>query len=328
VCTVTFAETGLPSGTSWGVTFNGSFYSSSTPVIKVGGVVTYAYWSTTGLIASGTPGVAWGTTSTYGYVSVPSQTHVTIPFVQEYWVAVVTNPTYSGSAGISGMGASGYFPAGATLPLLAVGNDYAAFHGWSSSAKSLKLASAKAATTTVTLGASGTITATFVSPMTTLTFTEFNLPTGTTWGIGVYLGAWTVVYSSSSTLTIHNVPATYSTSWNVVSPLAGTSAGVQFAAVNPGGSLNPVYENAMPVVFQEQFQVTVQTGGVTGGSVSPSGSAYFANGTVLAIDAVNATAANFTSWSSSTASISLASSGHAATTITILGTGTVTAKFH
>lgn len=327
-CAVSFTEVGLPTGTSWGVTFNGAFYSGHAATIKITGVTAYTSWSTAQLIASGTPGVAWGTATTYGYLDVPYQTHQTIVYTPEYWVSVLTTPAYTGSAGISGQGSSGYYPAGAVLPLYAVGTDYASFHQWSTSAKALKVASTKSAATTLTVGATGTVTATFVAPSEKLSFTEFNLPAGTTWGIGVYTGAWTYYYSNQSTINVLGVAATYSVPWSVVSPIAGSSAGVEWAAVDVNGGMNPVYQPAQPIVFQEQVQVTIQAGGTTGGSVSPSGTSYYAYGTVLAVDALNSTTVNFTAWNSSTGSIAVASTAHAATTITILGTGTITAKFH
>ena len=82
--TITFTESGLPSGTSWSVTFNGSPYSSTTTTISISSVSPGSYsWSTGNPTSAATwcqgiPSPASGT------MSFPSQTSQSISFQTQY----------------------------------------------------------------------------------------------------------------------------------------------------------------------------------------------------------------------------------------------------
>jgi len=321
-CTVTFNEVGLPSGSFWGVTAAGSFYGSNSATITLTGQTAGFYWSVSNPISSKTAGVAYSTTTVSGYMYVPTELKQTIVYTPVYWVNLVMQPYYSATIGPY----SGYYAAGEVLPIWSSGTDVFAFKSWSSNSTSLTLASTKAASTTLTVGGPGTITALFAPPLVKVQFVEYNLAKGTVWGIA-YDGS--TFYSNTGSINVTAVPAGY-LSWTVTSPIAH-GAGVQYAAINQYGSFDNVYQTVEAIVFQETFLVTFTTSGTAGGSISPSGAAYYVNGSVWSIGAADGTTATFSSWSASpAASIAFGvatGKTHAASSVTINGPATVTAAF-
>lgn len=320
-CTATFYAVGLPAGTTWSINIGGTTYYSSTGSLVLTGVTSAFSFSTPGYVTGG-PGVTYTPSSAVpGYFNIPYQSSVTIPFVKEYLVGFAVNPP---GTGYLAPGQPLWLAAGGTYALAGIPYDQYVFKSWSSSTKTLALASKTSADTTFTVGAPGTITATFASPARTITFVEGGLPAGTTWSID-FQG---ITYTSSGPfLNVTGVPAATYTSWSVTTPLATSNPGVEYAAWNTGGYGLAGYATSIEVEFYAQDLVTFQTGSTTGGSVSPSGSYWYANGTMLAIDAINGTSVNFHGWSSKGGPFTVGQVAWAATTVVIGGPGNLTATF-
>jgi hypothetical protein len=87
--TVTFTNSGLPTGTAWSVTFGDTVYSSTTGTITITDVSAISYsWSTATYIqADGTRYVA---AQTSGSISVPSQVSQNIDYSTQYLVTYTT----------------------------------------------------------------------------------------------------------------------------------------------------------------------------------------------------------------------------------------------
>ncbi len=83
---VTFAETGLPTGTSWNVTFNSNVYSSTTNTITINGAPAQSCsWSTPQNI--GNSQTQYAADQASGTISVPSQLTQNIQYTTQYLVS-------------------------------------------------------------------------------------------------------------------------------------------------------------------------------------------------------------------------------------------------
>ena len=92
---VTFTESGLPSGTSWSVTFNGATQSSSTNTIIFLGIAYGSYsWSASTPISGGT-GIQYVAPTSTGSITVPTVESQAVTYTTQYAV------TFS-SSGLSG----------------------------------------------------------------------------------------------------------------------------------------------------------------------------------------------------------------------------------
>ena len=104
--TITFTETGLPSGTLWSVTFNGATKSSITNAITFSSVVAGGYaWSASTPVL-GSAGTRFISASSTGTLNIPTQTTQTINYTTQYFLTV--NSAYDTPSG------SGWFDKGAT----------------------------------------------------------------------------------------------------------------------------------------------------------------------------------------------------------------------
>ena len=322
VCTVTFTEVGLPAATGWSVYWNGSYYASTTSTLTISGQYPGDYyWEATPTVYGGSSGVSYAASPADDDLYLPYSTSQVIVFTEQVWVEFANSP--SGASGVSTTPYGGaWYPAGSHLAISAEDGTYWTFSKWSSSTTSVSIAKSTSAATTATLAAPATITATFVQPTTKITFAEFGLPTGTTWGLTFN----SVNYvSDTDLLTISGVP-TGSWYWTVLSPLSGGSNGVQLVPTLSAAYMTLPTQTYQAVAFQEQFYVTLVSTPSGSGSTTPSGSAWYTNGTIVAFSAINSTG-TFKSWSSTSTLIVIASSSSASTTATITGTGIVTAKF-
>ncbi|HZY69654.1 MAG TPA: hypothetical protein VFF67_01580 [Thermoplasmata archaeon] len=318
-CTLNFTEFGLPAGTSWGVTFNNLFYGGSTPTISVPGVKSSVSWTVSSPLSSGNALVEYVASPYYGYMYIPGQSSQAIVFTEEAYVTVLTSPNYYASLTVG----SGYAAVGSTLAISAINSDSWAFQSWSTNSTALILAHAKSSATTLKVTGPGALVANYVQPSKSLAFEEFNLPKATTWWIDF---AGTYYSSSTPWINVTQIPVG-SYSWSVPAPIAGASAGMQYASVYTYGGVNVNDVSVQAIVFQKQFLVTFLTSGKSGGSVSPTGSSYYPAGSILPLSADNGTNANFTAWSTSNALLVIGQPSYASTTLKVTGSGNVTAKF-
>jgi hypothetical protein len=322
-CPLTFYELGLPAGKGWGVTFNGISYTTKTTSIALTGLTTAASWSAFSPLGSNQYGVQYfpeGQTSS-GYWYLGETNSITFVYVKEYYVTTTVNPLYSGAGVTLG---SGWYGAGSQVAIGAVGTASYKFSSWTPSSSNVSVASTTKAATTFTVTGPATLTANFVLPVATAQFVEYGLPAGTTWGVSI---GGQVYYAASPWINVTGVPYG-SYGWGASNNMFG-GAGIQWDAPTASGSLVVPTEEFVAVVYAEAFQVTFQAGGTAGGTVSPSGTAYYYTGTVLPLMAENGTSVSFTSWSKTVTSgtITLTATGKASTFVTIAGTGTVTGTF-
>ncbi len=319
-CTATFYETGLPAGTTWDVSVGGTtYYSTGSSIVLTG--LTAAFGFSVANPIAGPPGTSYQPAPVSSYFNIPYQNSVTLQYGTYYQVTLAQSPTYSGTTNPY-YGA--WYLAGSSFPLTATGTDLWAFKSWSSSTKKLTLSSKTAADTDVTVGAAGTITSNFVSPVKTETFVQTGLPAGTTWsivfdGLTYFSGGWDLNVTGVATSTSHY--------WNIPGPVAGSSYGVQYAAWTTASSVQVAYTTSFELMFVQQVQVGFIAGGTTGGTVYPSTTQYYNVGTLLAIDAYNSSTVHFKSWSSTGGPLTIGQTTWATTTVLIGGPGNVTAAF-
>ena len=157
----------------------------------------------------------------------------------------------------------------------------------------------------------------------TVTFTESGLPQGTTWS--VTLGGDTLS-SATDSISFYQFPqGTYL--WTVASPLSG-GQGVRYAVTSPSsGSMSVPSQTSETITFATQYEVSIGTSPSAGGATSPSGTSWHDAGSSFQIVATPANGYEFSSWSTSTGSISLADATSPSTTAEINGPGTITADF-
>jgi hypothetical protein len=326
-CTLTFYEVGLPKGTSWGITSSSIFYGSTSTSLKISGVAnnTYFYWSMVNPQGSSTPGVAYAPNPASSYLYTAYQTEQLIVFTTVDYVNILVG---SGSSGTGVGPASGWFPAGSTVAIWGAGSNFAYnFGSWTSNSTKLTFAVAKNSSTFVTVKGPGTIYGNFVAALSKVTFMATGLPTGTVWGVTLN----SVLYLGSGTnIVINGVSNAVNNYWYPMVWVAGATTGVAYYTSISSNYISVPYQTLQVIPYVQEFQVTTvasNTGTAVGGAVYPATTAWYQNGTVLFVLAVNGSAGSFSAWSSSSAKITIAGAAQSATTITIAGTGTVTGKF-
>jgi hypothetical protein len=321
-CSLTFYEVGLPAGTGWGVNFNGNQYATKTGSIALTGLTAAASWSAFSPLGSGQYGVQYypASQTSSGYWYFGETNSITIVYEKEYYVTMATNPQYSGT-GVAD--SSAWYVAGSEVANAAIGTATYKFSSWTASNANLTISSPTKAATAFKISGPATMTANFVIPVATVHYVEYGLPTGTTWGVSL---SGQNYYSASPWINVTGVPYG-SYSWSASTTMYG-GTGIQWDAIGSSGGLVVPTAAYVAVVYAKEFQVTFQTGGTAGGTISPSGTAYFPGNTVLPLMAENGTSVTFSGWSKTvtTGTISF-SSGKPSTYVTIDGSGTVTGSF-
>jgi len=153
--TVTFTETGLPSGTPWSVTFNGVTRSSTANSITVKDVLPGNYaWNASSIIAVGS-GTRYAAQTSSGTVSVPTESSVSLYYAKQYSVTVQS--TAGGSASPSG---TFWCNAGSTFNVTAIPTSGYKFAGWETNS-SIKFTNSSSVTTNAIVDSPGIIVASF-----------------------------------------------------------------------------------------------------------------------------------------------------------------------
>jgi hypothetical protein len=157
-----------------------------------------------------------------------------------------------------------------------------------------------------------------------VTFTESGLTAGTSWSVTLNSAT---LSSTSTSITFNNV-AGGSFSWSTA-PTLSCGTGCQFVTSPSSGTLNVPAQTSQALTYTKQFQVTLAANPTAAGTTSPSaGSSSWVNaGASLPLAASPASGYAFTSWTSSTGTLTFASSTSASTTTTVQGAGTITANF-
>ena len=155
--TVTFTQSGMPTGTSWSVTLGGFTKSSTTNTITFTGVSSGSYtWSAMAQISGGT-GIRYVTSLTSGTMNVPTQLSQSITYTTQYQVSFAVSPSGKGTVNPS---TTAYYNAGSVVSISATAQSNYAFYSWNTNTPSITFASSSSASTTATINGAGTITAT------------------------------------------------------------------------------------------------------------------------------------------------------------------------
>ena len=153
--TVTFTESGLPTGTQWSVTFNGLTRSSTANSITFTGVPAGNYtWNATPIMAVGS-GTRYVAQTSSGTISVPTVSSVSLYYVKQYSVTIQS--TAGGSTSPSG---TFWYNAGSTINITATPAPGYEFVGWETNS-SITFTNSSSATTNATVNSAGTIVASF-----------------------------------------------------------------------------------------------------------------------------------------------------------------------
>ena len=270
MCNVTFAESGLPSGTSWSAIFNGVTLSSTSTTITFQNIPPGSYsWSVS------TPGA--GSSSEYvpspqaGSLTTPSVTSQAITYALQYQVTFGVSPSGSGSTSPAG---SNWYNAGSSVSISESPNSGYVFSGWAASS-GLTLSCSTCTSTTLTVGASGAVTANFVIPQCSVSFAVSPSGSGTTSPSG------TVTYNCGSAVGISASP----TSGYVFSGWAASSGLTVSCSTCVSTSLTVGATGAVTANFYQpvtQYYLTMRVSG--NGYVSP-GSGYYNSGSTVTITA-------------------------------------------
>ncbi|MEO0072546.1 MAG: T9SS type A sorting domain-containing protein [candidate division WOR-3 bacterium] len=137
--TVTFTANGLPAGTSWTVTWNGTPYTSTTNTITISNVSAGTYnWSVSSPISGGT-GVQYVGSPTSGSMNVPTQTSQTITWTTQYYLTV--SSAHGATTGEGWYDAGVYAYAGVDDSIVTVDDTQYVFAGWTGDATGSNLTS-------------------------------------------------------------------------------------------------------------------------------------------------------------------------------------------
>ncbi len=152
--TAAFSQTGIPSGTTWGVNVGGTRYTSTTgsrSVPGLSGTVTYTYDST--VSETGTQYIC--STGCSGSVTSSSPT-ATATYITQYYLTMSVDPAGSGTVNPS----NGWYNAGSPVSISATANGGYSFSSWTCSGTGSYSGTANPAT--ITMNSPITETANFV----------------------------------------------------------------------------------------------------------------------------------------------------------------------
>ncbi|MGC8848644.1 MAG: InlB B-repeat-containing protein, partial [Conexivisphaera sp.] len=156
--TVTFVETGIPTGTAWSVTFNGTTESSTTGTITYTGIPPGNYsWSAPSIVPVSQSERASSAGSTSGTLDLTSNAQVSVPYVVQYAVSFESLPS---SGGTTYPNETEWVNAGSTIQIRAAPSHGYKFVGWATN-QSISFENASATYTTATVNSAGTIAAEF-----------------------------------------------------------------------------------------------------------------------------------------------------------------------
>lgn len=155
--TVNFVESGLPTGESWKVQFDGQWYKGNTSTISVPSVPPGTYdWQVKGSIPSGT-GTRYEAAVANGTVTVPQQLTVKVSYNEQYHVKFAV----SGNGQVS-PSKPGWYESGAVVNITATPGSGSTFVKWVTSPGSrILVRHPKSPKTTAVIDGTGTITAEF-----------------------------------------------------------------------------------------------------------------------------------------------------------------------
>jgi hypothetical protein len=318
---VNMKEIGLPTGTSWSAVFNGvtSTGTGSSQVFTGLSAGTYC-WN----YEQPVPGTA--TTTRYmpytysGCTTIPNQLTVTDSYVEQTYLNFAVTPTSAGST----TPGSNWYTTGSTLAISASATYGYSFTKWTATpASALTLSNITDEASALTITATGTVTAHFLATKSKVTFNEVGLPSGTSWT--VVFGGTSYLGATSSISTGTHAPTSYS--WNV--PSVSAAHGVSYTPSPASGGITVPYQPSQEIVFVKQFAVTLAVSPSGSGTIAPGAGSYvWTNNSNVPVTALDSSTYVFSSWVPSIAgTFGIQSRTTAGTNVTVLGSGTLTAKF-
>jgi hypothetical protein len=281
---VTFDQTGIPGGVTWGVTVGGTLYTGTGGSIAVAGITgtrPYSYEST----VAGAAGVQY-VSSCSGSVSAAGTQSCT--YTTQYQVSFAVSPSGSGTTNPS---ATAYYTAGTGVPVSATASSGHAFSSWSNGVASITFGNSASSSTTATINGPGTITADFSSATTySVTFTESGLTSGTQWSV-TFDGD--IQSSSATTIAFTGIANGVNYAWSLTPPSGYTTSSQTSGLITvSGANVNQPMITFAPITtaYSVAFDQTGIPGGVTWG-VTVGGTLYTGTGGSIAVTGITGTVA-------------------------------------
>jgi len=328
---VSFAESGLPTGTSWSVTFNGSPYSSTGTTITIPNISPGTYsWSISSNPASCGTGCQGIPSPASGSMNVPSQTSQSISFQTQYQVTIFANPSSDGTVSPSG---TQWENAGTSLSISSTPSSSYLFQSWTSSSGSITFSSTTSASTTATINGPGTITG---------NFQQWSISLSSSAGTSLTIGSSTTLTATASedvgptpfeieiydtTMSTQIAACGSGTSCTVTVSQSSASTHIYVAYVDSGAGVNiqatsntmAIAWNPVGVTFTESGLPSGTSWSVTVGTSTQSSTTSSISFTVITMG---------TSWSVPTVAIgSLCTLTPSPSSGTVTGSGTVSITF-
>jgi hypothetical protein len=268
--TVTFTESGLPSGTEWSVTFNGQTKSSTVSTITFTGIPEGSYaWSVSTPISGGT-GVRYVASPSSGTMNVPSETSQAVTYTKQYYL--IMDATLSGGGSVSP--SSGWYPAGSKVTISASPASGYRFDRWEGSGSGSYTGTSSSAT--IRMNAPIKETAYFVKTG-TVTFSASGLSADASGTVLVVDGS-SYSYSDLPVSFTWDAGTTHSFEWK--SPVTAVS-GKRYVWTSTSGLSTrrsgtitiPDGGGTISASYKTQYQLTIQT--TSGGTTSPATGSYW-----------------------------------------------------
>jgi hypothetical protein len=276
-------QSGIPSGTTWGVTVGGTRYTSTTSSLTVSGLsgsVAYTYDST----VSGASGTRYICNSGCSG-SVSSSTTVTASYGTQYYLTM-----QAGSGGTVSP-SSNWYNAGSSVSISATPNSGYSFSQWTCSSSGCACYSGTNNPATVTMNCPITETANF-NIFVTVTSSPVTGPGFVTIDSVSYSTPQTFSWIPSST---HIISAN--------SPVScGSGCQYIYTSWSDGGArthtISPSTPGTYTANFKKQYYLTLQVDPTGGGTTSPVvGSYWYDSGSFVPIQATSLGSCMFSSWS-------------------------------
>jgi len=179
--TITFTESGLPSGTLWFITLNGITQNSTTNTItftEPNG--SYSYTIETPI--SGGTGIQYVLSQSTGTLTVNgADININVPYTTQYYLTMIASPSNGGTVSPS----SGWYNAGSSVTIDAISNSNFEFVSWSGTGNGSY--SGTNNPVSITINGPITETANFIE-LYKITFMETGLPSGTMWYVNLSNG--------------------------------------------------------------------------------------------------------------------------------------------
>ena len=246
LATVTFTESGLPSKTSWSVTFNGGSHSSDTNAIVIA-VPNGTYMYTVTTPVTGSSGTRYTDFSPSGSVDVKGVNLTeSVSFITQYYLTLNVSPAGSGTVSL----ASEWLNSSSVVSITATAQTGYSFSNWNGTGSGNYSGTKNPAS--VTMNGPVQETAIFVKAYYKITFSETGLPSGASWYVNVSGMASSGAITSSTysvsvgngtyTYNINNLTAYYTSQYTGTITVAGSNQTVSvtfdhYAYIT--GTLNP-----------------------------------------------------------------------------------------